>query len=215
MMSQSARESVAPAPGLMTEVIVPARVLLYRLAISGMLVLGALELGATAAAISVSRAGYQALAVQASSMQPAINPGDLLLLQPVSPDNIHLGDIITFPAPAGDGGYVTDRVIRVVATPAGPTFTTRGDRAVSADPWSIVFNSGSGLRVAYVLPGLGKVFTFAHSQGIALPIGALVLAVLLRLVWVFGGKLLVFRDRGRSAPSPQHPTPNTLPPAAR
>ncbi|HZP95197.1 MAG TPA: signal peptidase I [Candidatus Limnocylindria bacterium] len=69
--------------------------------------------------------------VTGGSMEPSIHKGSLVLVQPVSPSEIKVGDVITFQQ---YGQTTTHRVTSIGRSSAGLTFTTKGDANLVADP---------------------------------------------------------------------------------
>lgn len=72
--------------------------------------------------------GGGALAVLSGSMEPSINPGDVVVVVPTRPDrDVHVGDVVTFQPVSGDPTLVTHRVVAKSITANGVLFTTKGD----------------------------------------------------------------------------------------
>lgn len=68
-----------------------------------------------------------------SSMQPLVRDGDVLLIKPVDPQDIRLGDIVLC---QGEGErVVVHRVIRKRSKPEGLSFQIQGDQAAQPDGW--------------------------------------------------------------------------------
>lgn len=130
-------------------------------------------LAAAALAIAVPRIlGGTTLTVLTGSMQPAINPGDVVAVIPTDPAELHEGDVVTFQPNSGDPLLITHRVITVDNTTGEPTFVTRGD-ANSADDPEIIAAQIQG-RVLYVIPYIGWVNSVAGSAAPILVIAAAV-----------------------------------------
>ena len=125
--------------------------------------------------------GYQAVAMQTGSMSPAIKPGDLAILHQTAPQDIRVGDAITFVAPVNGSPMVTHRVVSIDNGPAGPVFHTKGDANQSADPW-VVHYSHTGWKVTTVLGGVGAFFDFISGSGGRVVVAALVFTLVFALV---------------------------------
>lgn len=103
----------------------------------------------------VSIFGYYMYEVQTPSMQPTINPGDLILGKKTDTEHLRKGEIITFTAPTGifAGQNVTHRIYNVVYKDDGITvdyYETKGDAApdnAPPDNWQIY---PSGVKSVYV-----------------------------------------------------------------
>lgn len=66
--------------------------------------------------------GWSQYRVISASMYPSLGPGDIILVRPVEPSNIRVGDIVTYQRPGE--AVVTHRVKQVSAD---GTFVTQGD----------------------------------------------------------------------------------------
>jgi signal peptidase I len=64
-------------------------------------------------------------------MVPAVHPGDLLFIQPVSPEEVSLGDIVVY---AREQALIVHRVVQRSNGSSEPYFITRGDRMLRNDP---------------------------------------------------------------------------------
>lgn len=95
--------------------------------------------------------------VRSGSMEPALMPGDAIVLQPVEqmPD---VGDIITYEQ---QGKLITHRVVEVQNA---AVITTKGDANQSADPWKVHFTDIRG-KMALRIPHLGYFFAFVRQPG--------------------------------------------------
>lgn len=130
-----------------------------------------------AAVILVPKAiGAVPLTILSGSMEPSVNPGDIVVVQPVdSPSDIGIGDVITFQPDSDDPSLVTHRVITTTAgADADNTFyVTRGD-ANGTDDDPIRYAQVKG-KVVYSVPfvgwitpsGYGKVIIPAALSSIA------------------------------------------------
>jgi signal peptidase len=93
------------------------------------------------------------VAVASGSMSPALEVGDLVIIQAVSPASIQVGDIIVFSTP--QGSQTMHRVTKIHALPNGDLqFKTKGDANPSEDPYWISQRDVYG-KVIYRIPFLG------------------------------------------------------------
>lgn len=149
------------------------------------------KLGAFAAAIAIAAIGTLMLTivvalalgerpvtVLSGSMEPAILTGDLLIERPISPQEAHVGDIVTYKQP-GTETQITHRVRRVSANGSVFSFTTKGDANNTTESWEIA-SDGRLQRPLMRIPGLGYVAHFART-----PLGLISLVILPLLA--FGG----------------------------
>ncbi|GAB6939199.1 signal peptidase I [Isoptericola variabilis] len=109
---------------------------------------------AGATVVAPKAMGATPLTVLTGSMEPALSPGDVVVVRPVEPADVQVGDVLTFQPVSGDPTLVTHRVVGVMwgdGDPAG--FVTRGD-ANGADDDPIVADQVRG-RVVYSVPLVG------------------------------------------------------------
>jgi len=138
--------------------------------------------------------GATPLTVLSGSMEPALSPGDVVVVRPVDPAEVRVDDVVTFQPVSGDPTLVTHRVVGVTwggERVAG--FTTRGDANGAADD-PIVPGQVQG-RVVYSVPLVGHL-TNASWGPTALTAGAVALLV-------YGVVTVVTPDRSRR-PSRRH-----------
>ena len=105
------------------------------------------------------RMGYRAVFMTTGSMRPAIAPGDLVIVRPVDPASIRVGDVITFQAPIGSHELVTHRVVAVTSSAQGIAFRTKGDANRVADIWIVHYQDLGWIEVNRV-HGFGAVTAF-------------------------------------------------------
>ena len=99
--------------------------------------------------------GAVPLTVLTGSMQPALSPGDLIVVRPTDPQALAVGDVITFQPISDDPTLVTHRIVTLDFGPDGyvTSVTTRGD-ANSGNDQPIVPAQVMG-RLVYSLPWVG------------------------------------------------------------
>lgn len=105
--------------------------------------------------------GFQYVVILTNSMQPTINPGDLVITRPVSPSELHVGDIILYEVHLGNATYkITHRIVAIRTDKNGRYyFLTKGDNRKYTDPWRVYPEQVVG-RVILVIPGLGRVWYY-------------------------------------------------------
>lgn len=126
----------------------------------------------------------QGYVVLSGSMEPAMSPGDAIIIEDVDPTNVEEGDIITFGG-GGEGTPTTHRVIEVTQQDGTPAFRTEGDANEDPDSSLVTPSEVQGRVMSiggqpFVIPYIGYVVNFASTQlGIvtflAIPISLLVL----------------------------------------
>ena len=105
------------------------------------------------ALVAIRASGLGTFIVTGGSMEPSIHKGSLVLVQPVSPSEISVGDVITFEQ---YDQITTHRVISIGASTAGLVFKTKGDANVVADPEDKTFAAQVGV-VRLAVPVAGTV----------------------------------------------------------
>lgn len=101
--------------------------------------------------------GAVPLSVLTRSMEPTLPAGTLVVVRPVDPASIRVGDVVTYQLVSGRPEVVTHRVVAVGAQSDGSrTFVFRGDANAAVDARPVVPAQIRG-AVWYSVPGLGTV----------------------------------------------------------
>lgn len=153
----------------------------------------AATLGLMAWAVLPLAAGWHGRVVLSGSMQPAINPGDVVLAVPVDPSRLRPGQTIAFRDPARQDHVDVHRIVR---RNSDGTFTTRGDANASADSTPVPASNIVGLprlRVPWI--GLPQYWWRHHDYA---PIG-LTVVVLAAAMWAVASA-----PRGAAIPIGRH-----------
>jgi signal peptidase I len=103
--------------------------------------------------LAIRVSGLGTFIVTGGSMEPSIHKGSLVLVQPVSPWEVKVGDVITF---QHYDQTTTHRVISITPSAQGPVLATQGDANVAADPEDKTFPGQVGV-VRGTLPVAGYV----------------------------------------------------------
>ena len=122
--------------------------------------------------------GWEPMVVTPGSMQPAINPGDIVLSAPPE-DGVRLdaGTVITFEDPVRPGELITHRIDTV--NPDG-SYTTRGDANSSADSYEVTTEELTGVG-RLLVPAVGLPRVWMDEGRIVIVIGWVIATVL--AVW--------------------------------
>jgi signal peptidase I len=129
---------------------------------------------------------YQTSVVLSGSMEPAIPTFSLLVLQPVSSEELQVGDVITVLRSEGtEQTLITHRIVAKEEGAEGTVFVTKGDANEAPDSWR-VDASGAGWRATYVMPYAGVLVVFLQQPVlrmllIGLPILALTRQLLIEI----------------------------------
>ncbi len=137
--------------------------------------------------------GGQALTVLTNSMAPGLPPGTLIVIRPTDPEDVRLGDVLTYQIRSGSPEVVTHRVIeRTTNTETHELeFVTQGDNNAvpDDDPVREVQVRGT---LWYSLPWLGYVNTALAGDA-----RAILVPVVAGLLFAYGGWTVVSTVRGR------------------
>jgi len=98
--------------------------------------------------------------VLSGSMEPAMSPGDAIIVREVGPEEIEERDVITYQTDSDTP--TTHRVIDVVERDGSLTYQTKGDANEDADPGSVSPDQVIG-EVLFVIPLLGYVVRFVNT----------------------------------------------------
>jgi signal peptidase I len=135
---------------------------------------------------------------------PTLKVGSLAFEQPVAATSVKVGDVITFSDPYVHGRLITHRIIRIVQTPHGLAYRTKGDANPVRDPWTIALPGKVG-KVSFSIPYLGYALVYTRTRevrmGLILLASASLLAGVLRLIWKPRSKRLEQLERLESSDS--------------
>ena len=108
--------------------------------------------------------GSTPMTILTGSMTPTYPAGTLIIVKPVNPDTLVIGDPITYQIESGKPAVVTHRIIAITSVSDGTrTFTTQGDANNTADPKPVLGAQVRG-KVWYGIPYLGWVNTVVNGQ---------------------------------------------------
>lgn len=125
--------------------------------------------------------GFRVYGVLSGSMEPAYPTGSLIYVRNVDPDDLRIGDAITFSL--SPNVIATHRIVGIVPDENNPSFRrfqTKGDANRSVDT-SLVSPSNVIGKVAFSLPYLGKIADYIQKPP-GLYVAILVSGVLIALV---------------------------------
>jgi signal peptidase len=136
--------------------------------VTGLLVLLAIVLPFVIYAVPQVVGANHSYAVLSGSMEPTMNPGDVIIVNSVAASKIETGDVITF-RKGGEKRPTTHRVIEVVEQDGTGAFRTKGDANEDPDQSLVgpdeiqgkVMSIGGHL---FVIPYMGYVLQFANTQ---------------------------------------------------
>jgi signal peptidase len=165
--------------------------------------------------------GRQSIVIGGGSMEPAIGIGSAIVIQPVEPAALAVGDVVSLRI-GPDRATYTHRIIAVVERPDGRWIRTQGDANAAPDPSLVPATAVIG-RVEHVVPFVGYVLAL-----LSLPVGVMFIlglaATLLAIAWLLESLELEPRPARRPAApvdverlpgEPIAARPSPLPPAPR
>ena len=105
--------------------------------------------------------GFQYIVILTDSMEPHINPNDLVVTMPVDSGQLHPGDVILYRVTIGNSTYqITHRIVGIKTDPSGSYyFVTKGDNRNYTDPWKVYPEQVVG-KVVLVIPRVGVVWYY-------------------------------------------------------
>jgi signal peptidase len=129
--------------------------------------------------------------VLSGSMEPAMSPGDAIIVDSAEPSNIEEGDVITFRG-GSDNDLTTHRVIEVVEQDGTTAFRTKGDANEDPDRSLVTPDELQGQVMSvggylFVIPYIGYIINYANTQLgtillVAVPLALLVLNEIWNLI---------------------------------
>lgn len=124
--------------------------------------------------------GFQIYGVLSGSMEPEFKVGSVVFVKQQAPEEVQIGDPITFRIQGNQELVATHRIIDI--NYEEQTFTTKGDANEFADVEPVPFGSFIG-KAAYSVPFLGYMAMFIQTgKGIVTGIGVLLFITLLSLL---------------------------------
>lgn len=124
--------------------------------------------------------GYEPMVIVTGSMQKTIPVGSLVVSHRVDPQQLEVGDVISFQKPIGAKGIDTHRIVAIRNDKGKRLYQTKGDNNPIVDPWVISFDPGTAAhRMAFSVPYAGNALILARSAGGRLSLIGFVCLILL------------------------------------
>jgi signal peptidase len=141
-------------------------ILVLRLLLRAVQVLFALTvLMALVVLIGIPRATHgQTMTVLTGSMSPGIPVGSSVVVRPVDPATLQVGDVATYQKTPGRAEYVTHRIVKIDASRAPTRYTFKGDANRTPDIEPVLAKQIRG-QVWFHVPHLGAIRDSLHGQG--------------------------------------------------
>lgn len=155
------------------------------------LLLGAVVAGAVVLVAVPMAAGARPLVVLSGSMSPTYDVGDVVVVRPVDPASLQVGDVVTYQSRPGHPDLTTHRVVGVVLEGERRSYVTRGDANGADDPRPVITEQVRG-TVWYSVPLVGHLTMWLSGETMSLLVDVLAVALLL-----YGARLVVLGARER------------------
>lgn len=149
----------------------------------------ALALIAVAALVIGPATGrYRVNVVLSNSMQPQWEAGDLVVTRPIPPQELRVGQVITYHPPIAGRPSVTHRIVALREPGPTPIIRTKGDANQGPDDWGEVRLDGTrAWLVTRSVPNAGWAIAFVQQRTVrvvATVVAPLVLLVLILIgIW--------------------------------
>jgi len=140
--------------------------------------------------------GSTPMTILTGSMQPTYPPGTLIIVQPIEPDAIVIGDPITYQIESGKPEVVTHRVVAISATGSQLSFTTQGDNNAVADTNPVLPVQVRG-KVWYAVPYIGYVNTIVNGDNRSWIVPLSAVALFAYAGWMFASGIWTAARRRR------------------
>ncbi|WP_458116769.1 signal peptidase I [Arthrobacter sp. D2-10] len=144
--------------------------------------------------------GSGSYTVLTGSMRPGMPPGSLIVTKEANPEELHIGEAITYQIRSGEPAVVTHRIIARTSSSDGVTFTTQGDASPSPDEEQVRPEQIRGV-VWYSLPLVGYVNGLLTGEQRIWAVGGAVVLLLSYTAFMFGSALIEGARPRRSAGS--------------
>ena len=133
--------------------------------------------------------GSTPMTVLTNSMLQSYPPGTLIIVKPIDPAAIRIGDAITYQIESGKPAVVTHRVTTIISSTAtGLSFITKGDNNAVADDAAVLPVQVRG-AVWYSVPWIGYANSLVNGEHRAWIVPAIAIALFLYAGYMFASGL--------------------------
>jgi signal peptidase len=132
---------------------------------------------------------YRTVTVLSASMRPRMPEGSVAIITPERPEQVRVGQVITYQVPVGDHRIITHRVVAVTEGlgSAHPVIQTKGDANNAPDPWLARIDGGTTWRARFSLPWIGRLISWLRGPtlhtGLVRVVPALLTVFWLVTIW--------------------------------
>ena len=109
--------------------------------------------------------GYRSFVILTGSMEPNLNPGDMVFTKKASVNNLQVGDIITFYSKNDTASTTTHRIVNIIKENGKTYYETKGDNNGSNDSDLVPFENVVG-TMSFKISKIGKIVMGLSSSGI-------------------------------------------------
>jgi len=129
--------------------------------------------------------GSTPMTVLTGSMRPLYPPGTLVIVKPIEPEDIRIGDVVTYQLRSGEPEVVTHRVIAINTGVNGDqSLTTKGDNNGIPDENPVLPVQVRG-KVWYSVPYIGWANTIVNGENRVWIVPAIAGALFIYAGWMF------------------------------
>ena len=129
--------------------------------------------------------GFKTFVIVSKSMEPTISVGDTIVVKEVNPEDLNLGDIISF----RDGDSInTHRITEIVSDSGKKKFRTKGDNNKNIDKELVTASKIEG-KYQLRIKGFGKVIKVLNSKVTLVILLAFLILILIYQVRISKRKL--------------------------
>lgn len=120
--------------------------------------------------------GHKFFTVMTGSMQPSIMVGDLVIAKELPPEQIKVGDVITFEN-KNSGNIITHRVKEIIKDGVGIKYITQGDANNVQDQNPVESKAVIG-KVVKCIPKVGTIMSWMKSNLVLIIVGIFAITAL-------------------------------------
>lgn len=133
--------------------------------------------------------GSTPMTVLTQSMVPTYPPGTLIIVKPIAPEQVQIGDALTYQIKSGEAPVVTHRVTSIQNSSSGEvTFITKGDNNALADELAVRPVQIKG-TVWYSIPWIGYVNNIINGDARSWIVPLIAVGLLLYAGYAFASGL--------------------------
>jgi signal peptidase len=124
--------------------------------------------------------GWELQVVLSGSMQPALPPGSVSLVQPIDAQGLEVGDLLVFELPRDPSQQVTHRIVEIRGDGSKSEFLTKGDANNAPDDYWVPAANIRGTVRGHI-PYIGYIVPHVRT-----PVGYFLLVVLPAAIIIYG-----------------------------